>query len=199
MKERFKLSKKQKYSDNCILVIDVESTCDENKDGKPKETIISEIIEVGYAVLDYNLNEIKEKGSIVVKPCQSVITPFCTSLTGWTQEAVDRGISWAEACKTLEEDLISGGRLWASYGNYDREMFVKMCQMYNVKYPMIPQHLNIKAISTVMLGGVYGLAGCLHKLKMNFEGRHHLGSDDAYNAARILQYYKAKFGDRILI
>lgn len=192
------MGKKQKYRDNCILVIDVESTCNENKDGQPQEEFVSEIIEVGYAILDYKLNEIKEKGSIVVKPERSVVTPFCTNLTGWTQEAVDRGISWAEACKTLEQDLISGGRLWCSYGDYDRAMFVKMCQMYNVKYPMTPQHLNLKAISTVVLGGVYGLAGCLSKLKMNFEGRHHNGSDDAYNAARILQYYKAKFGEKIL-
>jgi inhibitor of KinA sporulation pathway (predicted exonuclease) len=193
------MGKKQRYADHCILVIDVESTCQENQNGKPQEEFISEIIEVGYTVLDYKMNEIREKGSIIIKPERSVVTPFCTALTGHTQEAVDRGISWAEACETLQRDLISGGRLWGSYGDYDRAMFVKMCQMYNVKYPMTPQHLNVKALSTVILGGVSGLGGTLSKLGMFFEGKQHSGRDDAYNVARILQHYKAKFGEKIFV
>ena len=188
------MSKKQRYSDNCILVVDVESTCDENKAGQPKEHLISEIIEIGYTVLDYKTNEIKEKGSIVVRPIESVITPFCTNLTGWTQEAVDRGISFSEACRTVEQDLMGGGRLWASFGEYDRTMFVEMCKRRGVKYPFTAQHLNVKALSTVVLGGVGGLGRTLTKLGMNFEGRQHSGVDDAYNVARILQRYKEKFG-----
>lgn len=191
------MSKKQKYSDNCILVVDVEATCQENKDGQPQEEFVSEIIEIGYAVLDYKINEVKETGSIIVKPIQSVVTPFCTNLTGHTQESVDRGISFAEACQTLQSDLMSGGRLWASFGNYDLEIFKKECQRKNVKYPFVPQHLNIKAIATVINGEVNGLGRTLSLLKMSFEGRHHSGRDDAYNTARILQYYKNKFGAKI--
>lgn len=193
------MSKKQKYADHCILVIDVEATCIENKDGAPQEEFVSEIIEIGYAVLDYKINEIKESGSIVVKPIESVVTPFCQRLTGWTQEAVDRGISWAEACQTLQSDLMSGGRLWASYGNYDAEMIKKMCQRHNVKYPMVPQHLNVKAMATVMNGEVNGLGRTLSLLKMSFEGRHHSGKDDAVNTAHILMHYKNKFGEKALV
>ena len=191
------MGKKQKYSDNCILVIDVESTCQENKDGQPQEEFVSEIIEIGYAVLDYKINEIRESGSIVVKPIESVITPFCQNLTGWTQEAVDRGISFEEACKTLTSDLKSGSRLWGSYGNYDLEMFRKQCQRRNVPYPFTPQHANIKSFCTIMNGEVNGLGKALSKIGLNFEGRHHLGKDDAVNTARILQYYKNKCGVQI--
>lgn len=188
------MSKKQKYSDHSILVIDVESTCEENKNSRPREEFVSEIIEIGYTVLDYKDNVLKESGSIIVRPRLSVVTPFCTELTGHTQEIVDRGISWAEACETLERDLISGGRLWASYGEYDRSMFKKMCDLYKVKYPLTPQHLNVKALSTVVLSEVCGLGRCLSRLGMNFEGRQHSGRDDSYNIARILQHYKSKFG-----
>jgi len=191
------MSKKQKYSDNCILVIDIEATCLENQNGQPQEEFISEIIEIGYAVLDYKINEIKGTGSIIIKPIQSVVTKFCTDLTGHTQESVDRGISFAEACQTLQSDLMSGGRLWASYGNYDLDMFKKECQRKNVKYPFVAQHLNIKAMATVLNGSVNGLGRTLSLLKMNFEGRHHSGHDDAYNTARILQHYKNKFGAQI--
>ena len=95
---------KKRYSDHNIIVVDVESTCDENDPitGRPRELFVSEIIEIGYAILDFETNEIKENGSIVVRPEESIVTPFCQRLTGWTQEAVDRGISFQEACKTLE-------------------------------------------------------------------------------------------------
>lgn len=193
------MSKKQKYSDNCILVIDVESTCQENKDSQPQEEFISEIIEIGYTVLDYKINEIRESGSIIVKPIESAVTPFCTSLTGLTQEIVDRGISFEEACQTLMSNLKAGSRLWGSYGEYDRSMFIKMCERRNVKYPFTPQHANIKSLATIMNGEVNGLGRTLSLLKMSFEGRHHSGKDDSYNAARILQYYKAKFGEKIFV
>jgi len=192
------MAKKQRYADNCILVVDVESTCDENRDGQPQEEFISEIIEIGYAVLDYKENEIKETGSIVVKPIESVITPFCEKLTGWSQEAVDRGISFAEACETLQRDLISGGRLWSSYGDYDRAMFNKMCKRREVKYPFTPQHLNLKSLATVLNGKVSGLGRALSLAGLQFEGRQHNGRDDAFNIARLLQHYKTKFGEAIL-
>lgn len=195
------MSKKQKYSDNCILVIDIESTCwDDKNSSENGQTIvdpISEIIEIGYAVLDYKVNEITESGSIVVKPIESVVSPFCQRLTGWTQEVVDRGISFEEACKTLTSDLKSGSRLWASYGNYDLEMFRKQCQRRNIPYPFTPQHMNVKSLCTIMNSEVNGLGRALSSLKMSFEGRKHLGRDDAINTARILQYYKNKLGDKV--
>jgi inhibitor of KinA sporulation pathway (predicted exonuclease) len=188
---------KKRYSDNCIIVVDIESTCwDEQNTPENGSTVVdpvSEIIEIGYAVLDYKVNEIKETGSIVVRPTESVVSPFCTRLTGWTQEAVDRGISFEEACRTLEGDLKAGSRLWASYGNYDLEMFRQQCQRRNVKYPFTPQHCNVKSLATIMNGEVNGVGRTLSLLGMNFEGRQHSGRDDAYNIARILQYYKSKF------
>lgn len=181
---------KKRYSDNNIIVIDIESTCDENDltTGRPQELFVSEIIEIGYAILDYVSNEIKENGSIVIKPEESVVTKFCTNLTGWTQEAVDRGISFREACRTLEGDLKAGSRTWASHGNYDLEMFRKMCKKMDVKYPFTPQHLNTKPMAAMFTGEVAGLGRTLSLLGLQFEGRQHSGKADAYNTARIIQH-----------
>ena len=186
---------KKRYSDKHIIVVDVESTCDANDPitGRPNELFKSEIIEIGYAILDYEANEIKENGSIVVKPIESVVTKFCTDLTGWTQQAVDRGISFQEACHTLESDLKAGSRIWSSYGNYDLEMFRKECARKNVKYPWIPQHLNVKPMAAVFTGEVAGLGRTLSLLGLQFQGRQHSGKDDALNVARILMYLKNKY------
>ena len=58
--------------------------------------------------------------------------------------------------------------------------------------------MNVKSLCTVMNGEVNGLGRALSSLKMSFEGRKHLGKDDAINTARIIQYYKNKLGAHIL-
>jgi inhibitor of KinA sporulation pathway (predicted exonuclease) len=187
---------KKRYSDHNIIVVDVEATCDENDPitGRPKELFVSEIIEIGYAILNFETNEITENGSIVVRPEESIVTPFCQRLTGWTQEAVDRGISFQEACKTLESSLKAGSRVWSSYGNYDLEMFKKMCARKNVKYPYTPQHLNVKPMTAMFTGEMTGLGRALSLLGLQFQGRQHSGKDDALNVARIIQHLKNKYG-----
>jgi inhibitor of KinA sporulation pathway (predicted exonuclease) len=71
-------------------------------------------------------------------------------------------------------------------------MFEKMCQLYGVKYPFSPQHLNIKAMSMAILGKRMGVGKAITKLGLQFEGTQHRGVDDAVNAARILQYLTAQ-------
>ncbi len=183
--------------DPIILTIDIECTC------WPTDALPSgmqqEIIEIGYSLLDYKSNIIQEHGSIIVKAIESTVSTFCKDLTGLTQEKVDRGITFEEACKTLQSDFKSGSRLWASFGYFDEKIFRKMCERRNVPYPFIDQHLNLKSISTVLLGQhVKGIGHTLSLLGLNFEGKLHSGDWDSYNATRILQYYKAKFGERIL-
>lgn len=184
--------KQQRYSDHCIIVVDIESTCQENIDGVPQEEFVSEIIEIGYAILNTQDNQIIETGSIVVKPEVSKITPFCTNLTGWTQEAVDRGISFKEACETLSGSLRAGSRPWASFGNYDAAMFKKQCERTGVKYPFTPQHLNVKPMAFTFTSEMAGTGRTLSLLGLQFEGRQHSGKDDAYNVARILQFLALK-------
>jgi inhibitor of KinA sporulation pathway (predicted exonuclease) len=174
-----------KYKDGKLICVDLESTCWK---GPPPEGMVSEIIEIGYTIVDYVLNELQESGSIIIKPETSTISQFCNELTGITQEIVDRGITFKEACNTLQRDLTSGGRAWASFGNYDIKMFRDQCIRTGIEYPFTPQHLNIKTMTKVLLGQeIKGLGAALSALKMNFEGQRHSGKDDSYNTARILQ------------
>ena len=103
-----------------ILVVDIEATCWETKPPRGQE---SEIIEIGICVLDVRLRKRVEKRSILVKPEHSKVSPFCTKLTTLTQEEVDTGISFQEACRILKKEYGSKKRVWASYGDYDRRKF----------------------------------------------------------------------------
>lgn len=176
---------------NYIIVVDIESTC--WLSGQVPEGQHSEIIEIGYTLFNYQHNLLGEKGSVVVKPQHSTVSPFCTNLTGWTQEKLDtQGVTFQEACTRLTTELYSEHKTWASFGDYDRAMFEKMCQIYGVKYPFSPQHLNIKAISMAMLGKRMGVGKTITKLGLDFEGIQHSGMWDSWNAARILQHLTAQ-------
>ncbi len=168
-----------------ILVIDVEATC---WDGKIPEGMENEIIEIGICPFDVKSAEPLEKRSILVRPEKSTVSEFCTSLTHLTQEQVDGGISFKDACKILRSEYSGHRRVMASYGDYDRRQFERQCQSFNVGYPFGSTHLNIKNLFAVVSGLKHevGMAGALEYLDLPLEGTHHRGVDDAWNIACIL-------------
>ncbi|MEA5469369.1 3'-5' exonuclease [Spirulina sp. 06S082] len=168
-----------------LLVIDIEATC--WKKGPPPEQE-NEIIEIGIAPIDLTTRTIEDKVSILVKPQCSTVSEFCTELTTLTQEQVDTGISFADACLHLRKQYLSEKRVWASYGDYDRRMFAKQCQARGLRYPFGVRHLNVKTLLAIAksLPREVGMARALEMLDLPLEGTHHRGHDDAWNIARIL-------------
>jgi|SRR6185436_1215131 len=172
--------------DSKVLVIDVESTCWEPPEYQPRDQI-SEIIEIGIAVVDIKTLEISDNTSILVRPQNSKISDFCTKLTTLTQEQVDRGVTFQEACSILRKDYHSADRTFISWGDYDRKMFEKNCRDYNIKYLFGPRHHNLKNAFTLLHGldRELGMDVALKFLNFKLEGTHHRGIDDAKNIAAI--------------
>lgn len=168
-----------------ILVIDIEATCWE---GSPPPGEENEIIEIGICTLDIAAAERLEKRSILVKPERSKVSKFCTKLNTLTQEQVDEGISFREACSILRQEYFSKERVWASYGDYDRRQFERQCQAQKVNYPFGVSHINVKNLFAVIhaLPHEVGMNEALELLDIPLEGTHHRGVDDAWNIAGIL-------------
>lgn len=168
-----------------ILVVDLESTCWE---GAPPPGQSSEIIEIGLCPVDLNTLTRTEKHSILVKPVQSEISRFCTELTTLTPDMFSEAGSLADAVTTLKSDFHSKDRLWASWGDYDRRQFERVCKNQNVGYPFGPSHLNVKSLFAAAIGSRHemGLDGAYKRLDLTMEGTHHRGDDDAWNIAGIL-------------
>jgi inhibitor of KinA sporulation pathway (predicted exonuclease) len=101
-----------------VIVIDIESTCWNG--GFPPKGQANDIIEVGICPLELSTGRRLEKRSILVRPERSTVSPFCTELTTLTQEQVNAGIAFKDACKILEDEYLTSERLWASFGDYDR-------------------------------------------------------------------------------
>lgn len=178
-----------------IAVIDLESTC--WKTGEKPEDEISEIIEIGFQIIDMADLRLLHGGGILVRPEHSTVSEFCTELTGHTQENLDkRGVS-ALAAFTTMRGLGMHKMPWASWGNYDRNMIDSSVRAHDMQRrlgdpemlrPVSAKHLNVKTLYAwgANLEREVGMDVALRQLGMKLEGRHHNGADDAKNIARIL-------------
>lgn len=168
-----------------ILVIDIECTCWENQ---PPEGEESEIIEVGVCALAIPSKERIKRDSILVRPERSKVSEFCTELTTLTQEQVAKGITFKQACDKLRRRYHAPDRVWASYGDFDRRMFERLCRERKGNYPFGPSHINVKNLFALMHGLPHEveLSGALELLGLPMEGTYHRGGDDAWNVAAIL-------------
>lgn len=178
-----------------ILVIDLEATCWEETDPEKSD---SEIIEIGLTVLNAKTLEREQKRSIIVKPQNSTVSEFCTKLTTLAQQDVDKGISLSEACSILKKEFDSKGRLWASFGDYDRKQFERECSSKNIPYPFGNSHLNVKVFFALYAGlnSQTSMDGVLRILNLPLEGTHHRGVDDSWNIALILSKILEKFKNK---
>jgi inhibitor of KinA sporulation pathway (predicted exonuclease) len=168
-----------------IVVVDIEATCWKGS-APPGE--VQEIIEVGVCLLEIASGKRSAKRSLLVRPTRSKISRYCTKLTKITPKMAARGDSFAAVCATLVEAYEAPRRTWASWGNFDRRLFQSQCADMDVPYPFGKTHLNIKNLFALYhrLPKEIGLPRALRKLELGFEGTHHRGADDAWNAAEVL-------------
>lgn len=169
-----------------ILVIDIESTCWDGLVPPPGQR--SEIIEVGLCVVDVARLERIEKRCILIRPVRSEISAFCTRLTTLTPDQFQTAGTLADAVSILKREYRSLERLWASWGDYDRNQFQKVCKELTVPYPFGTRHLNVKTLFAVAHADLKepGLDQACERLARPLEGTHHRGVDDAWNIAGIL-------------
>lgn len=175
-----------------ILILDLESTCD---DPKPRWT--GEVIEIGIVVLDIKNLISEEQHQILVTPTTTPITPFCTELTSITPEMVtiENGAkSFPMAMQWLSDiqDNLVGKKsrcTWASWGDFDRIQLENQCLQEKVKYPFGRTHFNIKALHAIRRGLTRGMGmkEAVEYEKLEFEGVHHRALSDAINITKVFK------------
>lgn len=184
------------YKDQ-IIVVDVEATC--WKGYTAPEGQENEIIEIGVCLLDPRAGVVSEKRSIMVKPIESVVSEFCTELTGITQEEVDEhGLTFDAACHILEQEYNSRNRLWASWGAFDRKLFMAQSKRRSVRYPFSKKHANLKQVFHRAHGKRLPFAMALKAYEVEQLGSAHRGDDDAYNTAHLLNVLMQQHGEIIM-
>ncbi|MFJ5264866.1 exonuclease domain-containing protein [Streptomyces sp. NPDC088387] len=173
------------WAEGLVNVVDVEATC---WSGSPPPGEVSEIIEIGLAVIDVRAGERVARHRVLVRPVRSSVSGFCTELTGLTPHEVDQGVTFAEACRLLAAEHRAGARPWVSWGDYDRHQFTRQCRATRTPYPFGRHHTNAKAVFTEAYGlrKRPGMARALEIAGLPLEGHHHRGVDDAWNIAALV-------------
>jgi len=161
-------------------VIDVESTCG-------SEVKTSEIIQIGICTINVNKLSIENSQRLYICPQKSKITSYCTQLTGISFADVENAPLFPCVMELLFEQYELSRRPWVSWGDYDREQFIKMASIYNTRYFFGKSHINLKCEFALLMGlkREIGLVEATKRMGIGFEGTNHDGLDDAINTARI--------------
>ena len=121
------------------LVLDFEATCDERKQPKPQE-----IIE--FPVLKVNARTFKTESvfhTYVLPTVNPILTPFCTEITGITQDMIAGKPSLAEVLRSLHAWMESNGLLdprvsscFVTCGDWDlKTMLPGQCKYFYIPVP----------------------------------------------------------------
>ena len=176
--------------DDCIIVVDFETTCDK---GGQIPTDAMEIIEIGAAKVNLKSGDILETFQAFVRPSiQSVLSSFCIRLTGIKQLDIDAAEPFQEVLEDWKNWLGHPFWTYASWGEFDRTI-LERCLLEMGEELIFANHINLKARAKSTFGlKKSGLAETLRHLGFAFEGRHHRALDDVINICKIVGYISAR-------
>ncbi|KAG8343321.1 hypothetical protein TRVL_05853 [Trypanosoma vivax] len=176
-----------------LIVVDVEATCERKNDNYPHE-----IIELPGVLVDVRRGVIDKGRSFrsYVRPIiNPILTDFCKSLTGITQENVDGAPVLQDVVKLFEEwyrrTIPAGAKVvFATDGPWDLKNFVYEHSIMrdHVRFPSIfYEYVDIRTTFANYFnkGKLIKLEDMLHRMNLQFEGRPHSGFDDSVNIARL--------------
>jgi inhibitor of KinA sporulation pathway (predicted exonuclease) len=174
-----------------FIILDFEANCLENKKIYPQE-----IIEFPSIILSVKENSTNPTIFHQYINATLPITPFCTSLTGITQEMVDDGIHFTQCLQEHdkwrnENSITSQNSIYITCGDWDlKTALPKYCEHLGNKMPnYFKNWINIKKEfkSFYHIKKIGGMMGMLKHLGITPEGRHHSGIDDTRNITKIVQ------------
>ena len=183
---------RHKHPVDYFLVLDFEATCDKDRKIFPQE-----IIE--FPVLKVNAKTMQEEShfhSYVTPTANPVLTPFCTELTGITQDMVTGKPNLQTVLQDFDRWMQEEGLLkpevnicFVTCGDWDlKTMLPKQCNAFKLHHPhYMKKWMNIKfAFRNIKGYRPHDMPEMLAALGLELLGRHHSGIDDSRNIAQIL-------------
>lgn len=178
---------------DCFLVMDFEATCE---DSVASSSLSREIIDFPCVLLESKTLEVVGEFREFVRPRFSMISDFCSQLTGISAEYVaQHGNDLSEVLLKFAMWLQGFGKIRVcavTCGDWDlkvqlpaeclyKKLEVPAClrRWINIKKPFCSHYLGQKT-------GI-GMMGMLRRLHIVPEGKHHDGLDDSRNTAKIVK------------
>lgn len=174
------------------IILDLEATCwSERKSGN-----VSEIIEIG-AVKVNDKNEVISEFNEFIKPkLNPELSDFCKQLTSINQDDIDNADFFESVIQRFQNWInIDEDFFLCSWGFYDKNQLIHDCKLNKIKTNWLNNHISLKHQYTSIKGTKkhVGMGTALKIEKMNLDGFHHRGIDDAKNITKIFQKYFNKW------
>ena len=170
------------------IIVDLEATCWEQRDGR-----LNEIIEIGALCVDEQQRTLGEFDAFVRPTQHPQLSDFCTQLTTITQSQVDAADSFPAVLPRFLDWVRSFGDdyLLCSWGHYDRVQFMNDCAAHGLAHDWAQRHVSLKHEYGRLKGmrRPPGMKRALRQEGLSLEGTHHRGIDDVRNIAKIFRKY----------
>jgi len=173
-----------------FLVVDLEATCSDDGTITAEEM---EIIEMG-ACWVTETGDVLQRFQHLVRPLERpILTPFCKSLAGIAQENVDQSPLFPVAAQALREFVSETSfpdAIWMSWGAYDFKQMTRDSQRHGIASPLEMPHQNAKRMfaKAQRIGKEVGMAKACALARIEMEGQHHRGLDDAVNIGKLMPW-----------
>jgi len=169
---------------DCIIVVDLESTCDAG--GRMAEHEM-ELIEIGAVKVRLEDGEILSIFHSLVRPQnQPTLSDFCKNLTGIRQREIDCAEPFPHVLMEFQAWL--NHPLWtcASWGDFDRMLLDRELERAGEDL-IFAEHLNLKAIAKETWNlNKTGMKEVLKLRGLTTIGTHHRALDDAKSIAQLV-------------
>jgi len=177
-------------TEDCIIVVDTESTCDAGGRMAAHEM---ELIEIGAVKVRLDDGEILSTFRSFVQPQnQPTLSEFCKKLTGIRQREIDGAEPFSHVLKEFQAWLNHPFWTWSSWGDFDRTLLHRELERVG-EDPLFAEHLNLKAIAKETWGlKKTGMKELLHHLGLSPIGTHHRALDDAKSIAQLVPLLEEK-------
>jgi inhibitor of KinA sporulation pathway (predicted exonuclease) len=160
------------------LAVDFELTCWQ---GAPPEGELPEIIQIGITEIDSDTFERTRSGLWYVRNEFSVVSDYCTELTGISQSTLRKqGRSLKEVAGSILKTFGPMNKPWIAWGS-DKDAIERDCVAKGVPMFFSEAFYNAGLLYSIASGEgkAVGLAEAARRLGIGFEGREHDAGADA--------------------
>lgn len=174
------------------IVVDFEFTPIPKKFHYQRKIIKNELIEIGAVKLN-EAYQVMDEFSVFVKPKYSALNPYCSRLTGITEQDLYHAPHFVQAFEQFVKWIDEDDFCLYAWSETDKEQFCgecvlnDACERFECLYNKEWVDLQREYIDIVGLSQAISLERALNSLNIFFEGSMHRAADDAYNTASILQ------------
>ena len=141
-----------------------------------------EIIQIGFLVVDENMN-ITDKNEVMIKPvCYKKMNPYVSTLTGIKQSDINNGGDFSECFDVMAENF-GEDTVLMTWGDDDMPILRDNLAFHSRETGDLPVHYNLQRIFAAQTGSdqsQIGLKTALDALSITEEVKAHDALNDAY-------------------